>query len=174
MNTCDLKDDLSSVFNAMPISFSSTTMKRVCRSTLQAEAYALQSGIESGDRLRALLAETNGKFERLNDWELLTRQSTPQLLLSDCRSLVEHLNAEIPAKIADKRFGIEMMSIRQSLWTEDTLQRTWLEYPEGGDFLVWISTGTMVSDVLTKSMRPDLLLRTLRLNRYEITKQQFK
>ena len=174
VNTCDLKDDLSSVFNVMPISFSSATMKRVCRSTLQAEAYALQSGIESGDRLRALLAETNGKFERLNDWELLTRQSTPQLLLSDCRSLVEHLNAEIPAKIADKRLGIEMMSIRQSLWTEDTIQRTWLEYPEGGDFLVWISTGTMVSDVLTKSMRPDLLLRILRLNRYEITKQQFK
>ena len=73
-------------------------MQRVCRSTLQAEAYALQSGIESGDRLRALLAETNGKFERLNDWESLTRQSTPQLLLSDCRSLVEHLNAEIPSE----------------------------------------------------------------------------
>ena len=30
----------------------SSTIKRVCRATMQAETYALQSGIESGDKLR--------------------------------------------------------------------------------------------------------------------------
>ena len=95
----------------------------------------------------------------------------PQLLLSDCRSLVEHLNSEIPAKISDKRLGIEMAAIRQQLWTDD-VRRTWTEYPSGGDALIWISTSTMVSDVLTKSMRPDLLLKTLRRNTYEVVKQK--
>ena len=44
----DLKDEAVTAYRVLPIAyFSSTTMKRVCRSTLQAEAYALQSGIES-------------------------------------------------------------------------------------------------------------------------------
>ena len=167
----DLKDEAVTAYRVMPIAFSSTTMKRVCRSTLQAEAYALQSGIESGDRIRALIAETNGAFDDLRNWENPARRAVPQLLLSDCRSLVEHLNSEIPAKISDKRLGIEMAAIRQQLWT-DELRRTWSEYPSGGDALIWISTSTMISDVLTKSMRPDLLLKTLRRNTYEVAKQK--
>ena len=165
----DLKDEAVTAYRALPIA--STTMKRVCRSTLQAEAYALQSGIESGDRIRALIAETNGAFDDLRNWEKPARRAVPQLLLSDCRSLVEHLNSEIPAKISDKRLGIEMAAIRQQLWTDD-VRRTWTEYPSGGDALIWISTSTMVSDVLTKSMRPDLLLKTLRRNTYEVVKQK--
>ena len=113
----DLKDEAVTAYRVMPIAFSSTTMKRVCRSTLQAEAYALQSGIESGDRIRALIAETNGAFDDLRNWENPARRAVPQLLLSDCRSLVEHLNSEIPAKISDKRLGIEMAAVRQQLWT---------------------------------------------------------
>ena len=167
----DLKDEAVTAYRVLPIAFSSTTMKRVCRSTLQAEAYALQSGIESGDRIRALIAETNGAFDDLRNWENPARRAVPQLLLSDCRSLVEHLNSEIPAKISDKRHGIEMAAIRQQLWTDD-VRRTWTEYPSGGDALIWISTSTMVSDVLTKSMRPDLLLKTLRRNTYEVVKQK--
>ena len=167
----DLKDEAVTAYRVLPIAFSSTTMKRVCRSTLQAEAYALQSGIESGDRIRALIAETNGAFDDLRNWENPARRAVPQLLLSDCRSLVEHLNSEIPAKISDKRLGIEMAAIRQQLWTDD-VRRTWTEYPSGGDALIWISTSTMVSDVLTKSMRPDLLLKTLRRNTYEVVKQK--
>ena len=77
----------------------------------------------------------------------------------------------MPAKISDKRLGIEMAAIRQQLWTDD-VRRTWNEYPSGGDALVWISTSTMISDVLTKSMRPDLLHKTLRRNTYEVVKQK--
>ena len=133
----DLKDEAVTAYRVLPIAFSSTTMKRVCRSTLQAEAYALQSGIESGDRIRALIAETNGAFDDLRNWENPARRAVPQLLLSDCRSLVEHLNSEIPAKISDKRLGIEMAAIRQQLWTDD-VRRTWNEYSSGGDALIWI------------------------------------
>ena len=74
VNSSELKDDFASSFQVMPISFSSTTMKRVCRSTLQAEAYALQNGIESGDRLRALIAETNGRLGSMTGSWLLDSQ----------------------------------------------------------------------------------------------------
>ena len=121
----------------------------------------------SGDQIRALIAETYGAFDDLRNWENPARRAVPQLLLSDCRSLVVHLNSEIPAKISDKRLGIEMAAIRQQLWTDD-VRRTWNEFPSGGDALCWISTSTitMVSDVLTKSMRADSLLKTLRQNTY--------
>ena len=65
----DLKDEAVTAYRVMPIAFSSATMKRVRRSTLQAEACALQAGIESGDRIRALIAETNGAFDNLRNWE---------------------------------------------------------------------------------------------------------
>lgn len=38
------------------ISFSSTIVRRVCRSTMQAEAYSVQAGVEEGDRVRAAAA----------------------------------------------------------------------------------------------------------------------
>ena len=92
--------------------------------------------------------------------------------LSDCGSLVEHVNWEIPAKFSDKRLGIEMASIRQQLWTDD-VRRTSSELSCGGDSLSWISTSTMISDVFTKSMRADLLLKTLHCNTYKIVRQKW-
>ena len=47
-------------YDVMIVSFSSTTIKRVCRATLQAETYALQNAQEAGDRVRAQLAELYG------------------------------------------------------------------------------------------------------------------
>jgi hypothetical protein len=90
------------------IGFGSTLIKRVCRATLQAETYALQDGVENGFRLRALLAEIH---DRLGDHEAFC----PHLWLSDCASLVQHLTANNGAKVADKRLGIEMESLRQPL-----------------------------------------------------------
>ena len=37
------------------ISYGSTTIKRVCRSTLASETYAMQTAVESGDTLRAII-----------------------------------------------------------------------------------------------------------------------
>ena len=55
-----LKRPGQSAFKVYPISFSSTTIKRVCRATLQCEAYSLQSSMEAGDRIRALIVEMKG------------------------------------------------------------------------------------------------------------------
>ena len=53
------------------IGYSSTIIGRVCRSTLQAETYALSDGVEESMRLRAALADGHGVFLR-TDWEYLT------------------------------------------------------------------------------------------------------
>ena len=44
------------------IRYSSTIIGRGCRSTLQAETYALSDGVEESMRLRAALADAHGVF----------------------------------------------------------------------------------------------------------------
>ena len=51
-----------------PISWSSTVIKRVCRSTLQAETMSLTKGIEAGLRLRAAIVDMKGKLD-IRNWE---------------------------------------------------------------------------------------------------------
>ena len=84
-------------YDVMIVSFSSsTTIKKVCRATLQAETYALQNAQEAGGRVRALLAELYGYGTTGPEWHDATRRAIPHGMLSDCRSLVTNLNTEVP------------------------------------------------------------------------------
>ncbi len=144
----------TSVYRVYPLAFNSTTIKRVCRATLQAETYSLQAGLEAGDRIRALVCEMKGGITEANRWDEQSRALVPHLCVSDCRSLVDYVNSNVPAKTQDKRLGIELASIRQSVWDEQN-QRT-------GDKVEWTATATMPADCLTKSMKPTYLLKLLR------------
>ena len=62
-------------YDVMIVSFSSTTIKRVCRATLQAETYALQNAQEAGDRVRAFLAELYGYGSTGPDWHDASRSN---------------------------------------------------------------------------------------------------
>ena len=64
-----MKDEGAYIYHVLPLVFSSTTIKRVRRSTLQAKTSSLQSGIESGDKIRALIGETKGCLRSRKDWE---------------------------------------------------------------------------------------------------------
>ena len=70
-------------------------------------------------------------------------------MLSDCKSLVAHLNADQPARVQDKRLQIELSAIRQSIFLDDG-RPTIDVYPEGGDGVDWIDTATQAADCLTK------------------------
>ena len=164
----ETKDPKNTVYRVLPLSFGSTTIRRVCRSTLQAETYSLQHGLEAGDKLRGVIAELKGQIRSRQKWEEDSRMCIPHLAFTDCRSLADHLAAEIPARVQDKRLGIELTAIHDNLWRDG--QRTWISMKNGGDCLEWISTDTMVSDCLTKSMKPDFLLRVLRDNAYRVQK----
>ena len=98
------------------------------RTTLQAKTYSLQSGIESGDKIRALIAETKGCLRNRKDWEPVMRSCVPHLQYSDCRSLCDHLDTETLAKVSYKRLGIELAAIHENLWQGP--QRTWNIFPE--------------------------------------------
>ena len=164
----ETKDLKNTVYRVLPLSFGSTTIRRVCRSTLQAETYSLQHGLEAGDKLRGVIAELKGQIRSRQKWEEDSRMCIPHLAFTDCRSLADHLAAELPARVQDERLGIELTAIHDNLWRDG--QRTWISMKNGGDCLEWISTDTMVSDCLTKSMKPDFMLRVLRDNAYRAQK----
>ena len=108
----------------------------VCRSILKAERYALQHGLETGDKLRGALAEIKGQIRSRKTWEDDARSCAPHLSMTDYRSLSDHLASEILAKVSDKCLGTELQSIHESFWTEG--EKTWTLYPSGGDRLQWI------------------------------------
>ena len=82
-NVEQMKDESVYIYHVLPLGFSST-IKRACRSTLQDETYSLQSGIESGDKIRALIAETTGQLHSRRDWESIMRSCVRRLQFSDC------------------------------------------------------------------------------------------
>ena len=99
-------------FDVMLVSFSSTTIKQVCVATLQAETYALQNAQEAGDKIRAVLAEVYGHLSPGQEWYDSARRHVPHIMLSDCRSLVDHLNVEVPTKVQDNRLQLELNALR--------------------------------------------------------------
>ena len=121
----------NTAYRVLPLSFGSTTIKRVCRSTLQAETYALQNGLETGNTLRGVIAELKGQICSLKSWEEDARSCIPHLAMTDCRSLSDHLNQEVLAKVSDKCLGIELQGIHENLWIDG--RRSWSKCPNGGD-----------------------------------------
>ena len=83
------------------IGFSSTTIKRVCRATVQAEADGLSYGVEEGDRLRAAIADCYGKLDPRN-WEATAAKFMRQVWFTDCRSVKDTLIKPVFDKMTDK------------------------------------------------------------------------
>ena len=118
------------------ISFSSSTMNRVCRATLQCEAYSLQHAAEHGDRIRAAVLEVQSKLPMSPHWEEVTRRSMLHVQYTDCKSLFDHLTAQVPRQCEDKCLSIEMAGLRQSLWDDEVPSH--IAYSPHGDQLRWI------------------------------------
>ena len=97
------------------LSYSSTKIKRVCRSTMQAETYQLQLSVEQGDCIRACIADLNGVLDRPN-WEASAAAFRHAVWLTDCNSCSSALQRPVQGKTTDKRLGIEIAALRQNLW----------------------------------------------------------
>ena len=77
--------------------------------------------------------------------------------VSDCDSVVSALNRLILGKIQDKRLGIELAAMRQSLWRSPGKSkgdpRMDDERSENvTDVVLWVDTDVMLADPLTKKM----------------------
>ena len=69
-----------------PILWASNQVRRVCHSTIQAEAYTLQAGVEDGDVLRAAVTDIFGCLD-MKSWEATSAKFVKQIWMTDCKNL---------------------------------------------------------------------------------------
>ena len=147
------------------VSHQSTEVKRVCRATVQAEAYALQNATEEGDRLRAIIADARGILDH-DSWEATAASSMRQIWITDCKSVYDSLTKSKMSKMTDKRLGIEVAAMRQSVWrvpgqaVGDPLQCDVIPH-NATDVVKWVDTDVMLADPLTKAMDATKLMAAL-------------
>ena len=160
------------------LEWNSHALRRVCRSTLQAETLSSMEGSELGNYVRYLMyamkypKERDG--ERLRLWKIAAMDEMDLHLVSDCRSLITYLGNPVQNTVAAKRLAIDLTAMRQDLWRargselgEPGIQS---EMPtDGTDHLWWISTKDMLSDGLTKQMLWTVIREVAEKGRWKLT-----
>ena len=79
----------------------------------------------------------------------------PHLWLSDCESLVRHLENAKDEKLESTRLSIDVQALRQLLWVDEHGDQ-YDELPEPGkarNIIRWIDTSAMAVDCMTKRMK---------------------
>ena len=133
-----------------PLSWSSTRIRRVCRSTLMAEAYALSNAVEHGLRTRTTIVDKRGQLN-IRQWKETASAVMGHVWFTDCESLFAHLISPNNKQVDNKRLAIDLSALKHLIWdNRDDCD----EEVEGskGDDLRWIDTSAMLSDCLTKTM----------------------
>ena len=156
------------------MSWSSTLIRRVCRSTMQAETYSMSHMVEEGDRFRAGLTDALYGINPTT-WEKQAAESLRMLWLTDCRSLRDALLKPVMGKIVDKRLGIELAALRQSIWRRKGNDRDNVQaedsLPTDAEFtdrVQWIDTDVMAADALTKIMDTSSLSTFVTTNQWSL------
>ena len=152
-----------------PISWSSTMIKRVCRSTLMAETFAMIRGTESGARIQAAIADMKGDLD-MRSWEESACASMGHFWMTDCDSLYENLIANRHNSIENKRLEIDLMALRQQIWERDG-ERTLTIDHSCGDYPRWIDTSVMLADPLTKGIGAERLVATMTTGVFQNSRQ---
>lgn len=148
----------------MLVDWHSTTIKRVCRSTLQSETLSLLSGSEDADHLRYVLygMKVPSGYGN-NDWLIAAQDDLVVLWMTDCRSLSDHLVQPGLSVVQDKRLAIDLCGLRQSIWRHPGELHgnpilTDRVPSDGTTKVTWTTTDRMLADPLTKQMKPKALL----------------
>ena len=119
------------------IAFQSGVTKRVCRSTLAAEASHLAEAVEAGDWCAVLLEEAlTGEID-LQNWPLVV-QRRQRVYVTDARSVYDYLQKDATSTSTDKRMAIEGALLRETVRQEGASVR-------------WIDGMQNIANVLTKS-----------------------
>ena len=142
-----------------PIIWSSTVIKRVCRSTMMAETFAMIRGTEAGARIRAAIVDMMGKLN-MADWEGSSANVMGHVWMTDCDSLYEHLISTKHKSVDNKRLNVDLMALRQLVWERGGERQEYVDHSRG-DFPRWIDTSTMIADPLTKAMSCERLSNML-------------
>ena len=138
------------------IGYHSSVIRRVCRSTLQAETLSMLQGYEEAEHLRAVLF---GLQTEPDDHRMVKAMDHKSIfMMTDCRSLEEHLRQAGLHTVGDKRLAIDLCGMRQMVWRhpgEEAGDPLYDDAPPENSTtqVIWIETKTMVADSLTKSMK---------------------
>ena len=127
------------------ITFHSSLTKRVCRSTLAAEASHLAEAVESGDWIAVLLEEAlTGKLDLKNWSEVVERRQ--RVYVTDARSVFDYLAKDASSTSTDKRMAIEGALLRETVRRPNASVK-------------WIDGMQNIADVLTKLSADKSVLR---------------
>ena len=114
--------------------YTSARIKRVVRSTFAAESMAAADGLDATLYLNGFISWTF-----YGTWE-----SIQSVMVTDCCSLVQHLNNLSPQTI-EKRISMDTFAFREALEKNEVHR------------IVWCQTTHMLADCLTKFMKADNL-----------------
>ena len=119
------------------ICFHSGQTKRVCRSTLAAEASHLAEAVEAGDWVTALLEEAlNGNID-LRNWSSVI-EKRQRVYVTDAKSVFDYLQKDATSTSSDKRMAIEGALLRETV-------------RKPGSSVRWIDGMQNIANVLTKA-----------------------
>ena len=125
--------------------FHSSQTKRVCRSTLAAEASHLAEAVEAGDWCICLLEEAlTGQLD-LKNWPDVIRRRR-RVYVTDARSVYDYLHKDATSTSTDKRMAIEGALLRETVRQEGAMVR-------------WIDGMQNIADVLTKALTDKTFLK---------------
>lgn len=125
----------------------SSSIRRVCRSTLAAEANAFLTGYEAANYLASLLREVMHPAVSLRTLE--TEFAKKEVFaFTDAKSLESTINKDA-GQPSDKRVRILVAQVKEMM-------------REVGNHVIWVDTSQMLADVLTKiGCERELLLQAL-------------
>ena len=117
------------------LDWNSSTVKRVCRASLQAEAYGVCDGIEACEWIRAVLFEIDHYDVPVR--EILQHEDRRRCVWhSDANALTSHCKKDC-GLVSNKQLKVVIASIREAL--QDKLNDLW-----------WCDTSVQLADGLTK------------------------
>ena len=120
------------------LSWRSHRLKRKVRSTLAAETMAMSEATESGDLLRAYLAEARAPGFVLRQWQEHVKE-VRLTAVTDCKSLYDHLSKQGSAPADDRRLQLDIQILRDMIENTNMTIR-------------WVATQQMIADGLTKNI----------------------
>ena len=127
------------------LAYNSGMTKRVCRSTLAAEASHLAEAVEAGDWIAVLLEEAlTGQLDLKNWPDILARRE--KVYVTDARSVYDYLAKDANSTSSDKRMAIEGALLREAVRRPHSHVR-------------WIDGMQNIADVLTKATADKSILK---------------
>lgn len=143
-----------------PAYWKSHRLPRVVNSTLGAEAQSMSGAASMCEWLSLLLAEIrDGPCCAQSLWDVPRRP--PCTLVTDCKSLFDHLKSPSAPSLDDRRTSIDIVIIRESVRRMSASVR-------------WIPTDRMLADGMTKEAADalDLLRACMRSGKYQISPEE--